>query len=75
MFSVKKMLLKKNSQNSQENTGKHTCARLWNFATFLRIPFFREHMWWLRIQFAIVGTSVIVNMSIIDFLCCMLWPR
>ena len=46
-----------------------------NFAKFTGKHIFREHIWWLRIQFAIVGTSVIVNMSIIDFLCCMLLPR
>ena len=52
------------SQNLQENTCvivsfliKLQAKRLWrrsfpvNFAKFLRAPFFKEHLWWVLLQF------------------------
>ena len=44
------------SQNSQASAATLLKKRLWhrcfpvNFATFLRTPFFTEHLWWLPLS-------------------------
>ena len=73
------------SQNSQENT----CARvsflikmqaLWhicflmNFAKFLRIPFFIEHLWWLLLYEIIVWHANMMSLFPFSMILTLLIP-